>query len=783
MASEKNANYNLIRKKHIVPSLLGLIIAFVLVVVVALIISNTVFDMLCETKLDSEYNAVKYMADMYDNASDKEHIKALFDAQDRDYLITDSENSIIYQKGDNTCTFNGGAVGTSSDQKTIQVYYDSKCEDLCINSEKLELSVTGLLKKVKLSDIFKSPEGEEEVSLKPVTIPFDFWISVKLSDGNTNLVAKAAYEVMARDLALFVLIFAIAAFIAFFLFIAKLISIIKKFSGQKRLLTAYFTDVVTKGHNWTWFTIKGEQMLRKKKNDKLNFAVLDILFVKYNTFCVCHSVQEGERVLEDINRMISKTLKKEEACAHHGAASFAVLIQYDNEEILKKRINLLLKYIKGVEKVHKFSFHIGVALIPAEKGSDGKYLRRKDIKIEKVYNDACAASVSLAASDDSAVAFFDNKLVEEQRWIDTVNEKQQQALDNEEFVVYYQPKYNPSTRQLQGAEALIRWQSPEFGFVSPGRFIPIFEKNGFITEIDHYMITHVARDQRRWLDMGYRCVPVSVNVSRAHFIESDLAEQIRDAIDNEGAPRELIEIELTESAFFDDKKALIGTIEKLKSYGFSVSMDDFGAGYSSLNSLKDMPLDVLKLDADFFRGESEGKRGEIVVSEAIRLAKCLNMRTVAEGVEVKEQVEFLAGQGCDMIQGYYFAKPMPGVDYEQRMAMGYSPVEDDEEPAAGGMLYENGTEPLAAVSYEQGNTGDEAVNFSVQDTTVYEEEAEDEPVYCDPDMAEPESEIVDAGSAESDVANEITNVPEPETIEPDASATEDEAADSPEPIL
>jgi EAL domain-containing protein (putative c-di-GMP-specific phosphodiesterase class I) len=175
--------------------------------------------------------------------------------------------------------------------------------------------------------------------------------------------------------------------------------------------------------------------------------------------------------------------------------------------------------------------------------------------------------------------------------------------------------------------------------------IPIFEKNGFITEIDHYMVSHVARDQKRWLDAGFKCVPVSVNISRAHFIESDLAEQIRDLVDAEGTPHELLEIELTESAFFDDKKAMINTIEKLKSYGFAVSMDDFGSGYSSLNSLKDMPLDVLKLDAEFFRGEQGGDRGQIVVSEAIKLAKCLNMRTVAEGVEVKEQVDFLAEQG------------------------------------------------------------------------------------------------------------------------------------------
>ena len=250
------------------------------------------------------------------------------------------------------------------------------------------------------------------------------------------------------------------------------------------------------------------------------------------------------------------------------------------------------------------------------------------------------------------MAFLSDALVEERKWIDTVVEKQQAALDNEEFVVYYQPKYNPRTDELSGAEALIRWESPEYGFVTPNRIIPIFEQNGFITEIDHYMITHVARDQKRWLDMGLKCVPVSVNVSRAHFIEETLAEQIRDMVDAEGCPHEYVEIELTESAFFDDKKAMLSTIGRLKSYGFAVSMDDFGSGYSSLNSLKDMPLDVLKLDAEFFRGEQGGDRGQI---------------TVAEGVEIKEQVDFLASQGCDMIQGYYYAKPEPGKAFEERM--------------------------------------------------------------------------------------------------------------------
>ena len=281
-----------------------------------------------------------------------------------------------------------------------------------------------------------------------------------------------------------------------------------------------------------------------------------------------------------------------------------------------------------------------------------------------MYNNACTAGLSIADVADSGIAFFDNNLVDEEKWIDTVTNRQQAAVNNEEFLVYYQPKYDPRTNELMGAEALIRWQTPDMGLVPPYKFIPIFEDNGFITQIDDYMLTHVARNQHKWLTEGRKCVPVSVNVSRAHFGQGDLAEYICNLVDREGCPRSLIEVELTESAFFDDENAMITTINRLKSYGFLVSMDDFGSGYSSLNSLKDMPLDILKLDAGFFRGSEDNPRTKIVVSEALTLAKSLNMKTVAEGVEDQSTVDFLALEGCDMIQGYYYSKPLTRDEFE-----------------------------------------------------------------------------------------------------------------------
>ena len=180
------------------------------------------------------------------------------------------------------------------------------------------------------------------------------------------------------------------------------------------------------------------------------------------------------------------------------------------------------------------------------------------------------------------------------------------------------------------------------------------------------MIAAVAKFQAERKKQGKKPIIISVNVSRANFTKDNLSSHICQLIDKYGAEHSGIELEVTESAFFGDKRILQKILSELKGYGFRLSMDDFGAGYSSLNSLKELPVDVLKLDMEFFRGKDTEKRGEIVVKEAIRLAKNLDMEVVAEGIEKKEQVEFLAANECDMIQGYYFAKPMPVEEFDER---------------------------------------------------------------------------------------------------------------------
>ena len=616
---------------------------------------------LIESKIDADYEGLVHEAKLYEAANDQNGILEYLEKTGRDFIVKDSSGNIIYEKGTNTCSKKGGIILLANGAEERMIYKDTKYGLFAAGDDKrIAFDFVGAVKLAQDENNKKLMEGD--------SVKLPVWIGISINGGKQEFIGKAHFSLNTKESALAGELLLSLALVVIIAFVVLIVFMIRSIINFRRVVRLFYADSITGGHNWIWFVMFGDDRLQCRRFKKTSFAVVNIAFNNYRNYCMCHSINEGEEVLVKIDRSLNKQIRYGEMCAHATTAGFALLLYFNDEESLRQRLTQMMDILQNVDKDHNFIFQAGVDIIRPEVNSKGVIVRRLDCSIEKAYNNACTAVDVQGETDPGGVFIFDEKLLEEQRWFDTVQENQMKAVVNQEFEVYYQPKYDPKTLELKGAEALIRWNSPEYGFVSPGRFIPIFEKNGFITEIDHYMIWHVAADQKMWLDMGYNPGCVSVNVSRAHFAEKDLAVQIRDMVDSAGCPHDLLEIELTESAFFDDQNAMIDTIKALKSFGFKVSMDDFGAGYSSLNSLKDMPLDVLKLDAGFFRGEKAGDRGEIVVSETIKLAKSLNMKTVAEGVEEKEQVDFLASQGCDMIQGYYFAKPMPKFEYMQKLA-------------------------------------------------------------------------------------------------------------------
>ncbi len=664
--SRVKQRYKLPRNWIAIPLFLYTII-FIISIGVISISFETFSEYSSTLKARAETEKVSHYAELYDTAQEgsSDQLLSYFKEQGYDCIVFNNNKTILRANSEPTAILDKYASGDVNKTSSVTIsflmkdeeedyaylYYPDKegnmiiVEEDVVKPDIMEILLHGPL------DFYKNLENHE-INYIP------YWTSFKVRDGNESIAFKTHLDLSINDVGYFSLNFFSAYLLVILIFILLVSNIIRTHRNNRNMRKIVFRDNITGSRNWFWFALKSQELLKKRRGNT-QYAIVSLSFVGYRNYVLCHSVDLGEQTLKNIWKTIDAYLEKNELCAHSTASNFPILMKVTDEASARAKLDRIIKTLETIGGDHDFKFQAGVYMV------DPKIRKKADIDL--LYNNASTARMTLEDNDDSGIAFFDQKLVEDTIWADKVTERQREAVEKEEFKVYYQPKYDPRTNELMGAEALIRWDSPDLGFVAPGRFIPIFENSGFITEIDHYMLTHVARDQKKWLDEGKKCVPISVNVSRAHFAETNLADQIKDIIDKEGAPRDLIEIELTESAFFDDKKVMLATIRKLKEYGFLVSMDDFGSGYSSLNSLKDMPLDILKLDAGFFRGENDNDRAEIVVSEALQLARKLNMTTVAEGVEDQAQVDFLAAEGCNMIQGYYYAKPMPKEEYELRI--------------------------------------------------------------------------------------------------------------------
>ena len=478
------------------------------------------------------------------------------------------------------------------------------------------------------------------------------WIMYKSDfDGVNVAIKKRSIQTqidMSRHIFMIIMLLIIFAFICLYEHYKLIMIIIQRRKIQKII----WTDSVTGGYNKDYLIAKGARLVKKQYRSS---ALVYLRMEKFRNYGTAYGIKASDNLMEDFYKKLQTLIKKrKELAVHLEKGDFAMLLHFDNKELLDIRMQAITQALNDCRPEQHLFFSVGACRINT----------RADILEEKISN--AAAAISQQEGKTANVFWFDESMREEQIWERRVEDDMDKALENNEFKVYLQPKYSTKKEQLSAAEALVRWIHPEYGFVSPAKFIPIFERNGFITKLDDFMLTEVSKLQAKWLGEGLTLVPISVNVSRAHFSQYDLAEHICAIVDAYKVPHEYIELELTESAFFDDKQILLDTIKKLKSYGFKVSMDDFGAGYSSLNSLKELPLDIIKLDAQFFRDIEDKKRADLIVCDTIKLAKKLGMQIVAEGIETREQVDFLAEQHCDLIQGFYFAKPLPVDEFEEK---------------------------------------------------------------------------------------------------------------------
>lgn len=282
-----------------------------------------------------------------------------------------------------------------------------------------------------------------------------------------------------------------------------------------------------------------------------------------------------------------------------------------------------------------------------------------DLPVNIMCDRAMLAQKSIKGRFDKNYAFYEEELRKNLLHKQEITGRMNQALQEKQFEIYLQPKVHLITNEIVGAESLVRWNHPTLGLLAPGAFINIFEENGFITKLDTFVWEETCRLLRRWLDEGCKTFPISVNVSRLDLLEPSFFQTITDLVEKYNIEPKLLNLELTETAYVKRYDEIKLVTDKLRAYGFSVHMDDFGSGYSALNMLQDIAVDTLKIDLNFMSGFVESGRGRNILSSVIRMAKWLGLPVVIEGVESKEQVTFLRSIGCTVGQGYYFSKPLP----------------------------------------------------------------------------------------------------------------------------
>ena len=287
-------------------------------------------------------------------------------------------------------------------------------------------------------------------------------------------------------------------------------------------------------------------------------------------------------------------------------------------------------------------------------------------RLRKFGDRAALARQSIKGNALQHIAFYEEGMKNSVLTGKYIEDHMEQALENHEFVMYLQPKYSMQSGKMVGAEALVRWIQPGNGIVPPVDFIPVFEKNGFVTKMDAYIWEEACKTIRSWIDEGWEPLPISVNVSRIHLKDNQFIDVLNHLIEKYQISKNYLEIELTETA---DSTQISEGISLLKDSGYTLLMDDFGSGYSSLNTLKDTQFDVIKIDRGFLQDFIGSERGQKIVEHTIQMTKSIGLDLVAEGVETKEQAQFLMGCGCDTAQGFYYAKPMTVEQFNELMKM------------------------------------------------------------------------------------------------------------------
>ncbi len=490
-------------------------------------------------------------------------------------------------------------------------------------------------------------DGRRYVYYQPLEVNQWYLLSVVPSwvvEENVNGMLSLAYTMMAACLG-------ILAFMAYQIWAMQ-----KRY--WKKVEETALTDNVTGYATFAKIRIDVQEILAGSKDTPYALVCFNVRMFQYINDL--HGFAEGDRILRIIADYLNTHIGKQEACARLNADRFAALLIYRDKEQLQGRVESM---IHGMERQAKSQME---EMAYDVKMTAGIYQIEDKTEVLDKMLDWAKAALSRENRGAIEICGFYNATIRERMFRQKELENHfEEAVRLRQFEVYYQPKYDVRGRRFYGAEALVRWNSPTEGMIPPGVFVPVFENNSMIIRLDEYIFEQVCRQIREWLNRGFAVQPVSVNISRLHLYQKGFVERYLSLIRRWRVPPGMVELELTETVMFDNEELLGETLQGFRREGVPILMDDFGSGYSSIQLLRSMPIDNLKIDKGLVDDSTERPKLQKILASVIGLAQSLDIQVTAEGVETKAQYDLLKRMNVDFIQGYYCAKPMPCGEYEK----------------------------------------------------------------------------------------------------------------------
>lgn len=580
--------------------------------------------------------------------SENEEIRGiLFASYDLDVLrelisvdIFDGEGySILFRKNGDKIIASTNAVTVEQDQGNIfkNLEYLNADNINIINKMKSDIE-TGISDLVKV-DVY----GEKYVYYQPLDLYGIYILTVVPSE-----IIESKYD----EIMYSTYMGCIFLIIVFLIILVDIIKIEKK--KKKELEKHLYVDELTNGDSYEKFLID----FNKWRSDKKRIACILMDIDNFRLINEIFGYEIGNAILQDIWNIINKNLQKKGIFARKYADRYVIMMEFMRHEEIVTFLERIFKDVKCLQTIRIEYYRILI--------STGVYVFRNN-KEHIRHAESCAMMANRTIKNRYNVLYnfysddVKNKIIEKKSMMDKIYN----AIKNKELYAYYQPKYDVKTKKIIGSEALIRWIKKDGTMVSPVNFIPIAEEVGLIVDIDKYMFDLVCKQQSIWKEKGIDILPISVNVSRNRLYCKKFIKECVAILNKYNLEPENIQFEITEGNLHSEEKVGKELVKKLTDLGFEVLIDDFGVGYSSISMIRDINATVLKIDKSFIDDMSD--KGKNIIKHVINMSKIVNMKAVAEGVETKEQYEFLLKNDCEIIQGYYFAKPMSADEYEQHL--------------------------------------------------------------------------------------------------------------------